>query len=231
MYDTVTILVASADCHWRHQIAEQLKADGHRVLEALSDSSTRKLLAHDPHVLLLSELDAPAQSTQLLRALRADELDAPAVLPVLTFGATDLVVELRAYELGSDHHLPGACDYVLLRAVLAAVLRRCATPARRSAVLRIGPLSLDPAARRVELDGELIELPAREYELLRVLASDPTRVWRKDELLMQVWGHGDYSRTRTLDSHACRLRKALRRDAGRTFVQNIWGVGYRLTDS
>jgi DNA-binding response OmpR family regulator len=75
-----------------------------------------------------------------------------------------------------------------------------------------------------------IELPSREYELLRVLATDPHRVFTRSELLETVWGLGDWARTRTLDSHASRLRRKLN-DHGGDWVRNVWGVGYRLTDS
>ena len=64
---------------------------------------------------------------------------------------------------------------------------------------------------------------------MRMLASAPTRVFTKDELLRDVWGFRAAGSTRTLDSHACRLRQKLRED-GDEFVVNVWGVGYRLVD-
>ena len=77
--------------------------------------------------------------------------------------------------------------------------------------------------------GERVELAAKEFALLRTLASSPTRVFTKEELLRDVWGFRSLGSTRTLDSHACRLRAKLRVH-GDEFVVNVWGVGYRLVD-
>ena len=80
------------------------------------------------------------------------------------------------------------------------------------------------------LRGERIELSQKEFSLLRTLASQPTKVWTKEELLRTVWGFRSPGATRTLDSHACRLRQKLGTQGDR-FVINMWGVGYRLVDA
>jgi hypothetical protein len=74
-----------------------------------------------------------------------------------------------------------------------------------------------------------VELSQKEFALLRALAAAPTRVFTKEELLRDVWGFRSMGATRTLDSHACRLRQKLG-TAGDKFVVNVWGVGYRLVD-
>ena len=79
------------------------------------------------------------------------------------------------------------------------------------------------------LSGEPVELSKKEYALLRALAADPTRVFTREELLRGVWGFRSLGHTRTLDSHAFRLRHKLSRSGDR-FVVNVWGVGYRLVD-
>ena len=80
------------------------------------------------------------------------------------------------------------------------------------------------------LDGRKVELSAKEFALLRTLAAEPTRVFTKEELLRDVWGFKLMGSTRTLDSHASRLRRKLAASAGRRWIVNVWGVGYRLTD-
>jgi DNA-binding response OmpR family regulator len=95
--------------------------------------------------------------------------------------------------------------------------------------LRVGPLEVDPLARRVWLHGEELKLSKKEFALLRALASDPTRVFTREELLRGVWGFRSLGHTRTLDSHASRLRKKLT-GHGERYVVNVWGVGYRLVD-
>lgn len=119
-------------------------------------------------------------------------------------------------------------SYPELRARIRAVLGR----ARRqpgSSRLRVGPLEIDPLTRRVELGGQPLHLSKKEFALLRTLAEDPTRVYTREELLRGVWGFKSLGATRTLDSHASRLRKKLA-PAGGGFVVNVWGVGYRLID-
>jgi DNA-binding response OmpR family regulator len=92
-----------------------------------------------------------------------------------------------------------------------------------------GPIVLDARTRRVELHGRRIELAQKEFELLRELAREPERVFTKEELLRTVWGYRSAARTRTLDSHASRLRRKFRAvDAELALVVNVWGVGYRL---
>ena len=88
---------------------------------------------------------------------------------------------------------------------------------------RVGEILIDPARRRVQVADRRIELSNKEFSLLRALAADPTRVFSKEELLRDVWGYRSLGRTRTLDSHASRLRRKLDPDQGR-FVVNCWGV-------
>jgi len=109
---------------------------------------------------------------------------------------------------------------------VAALLRR--TGERRgSGCLRIGELTIDPVSREVRLRGDRVALSGKEFALLQHLAAEPARVFAKSELLRDVWGFRAPGATRTLDSHACRLRRKL----GGTYVINVWGVGYRLIDA
>ncbi|HEX2233793.1 MAG TPA: winged helix-turn-helix domain-containing protein, partial [Thermoleophilaceae bacterium] len=96
--------------------------------------------------------------------------------------------------------------------------------------MRVGDLTLDPLTRTVELAGEPVYLAAKEFALLQALAENPTRVYGKQELLRDVWGYLSMGNTRTLDAHACRLRKKLR-PSSRPWVVNVRGVGYKLTEA
>jgi DNA-binding response OmpR family regulator len=87
----------------------------------------------------------------------------------------------------------------------------------------------DPDLPILVLSGRAGELSKKEFALLRALSGDPTRVFTREELLRGVWGFRSMGMTRTLDSHASRLRKKLARD-GDKFIVNVWGVGYRLLD-
>jgi DNA-binding response OmpR family regulator len=132
---------------------------------------------------------------------------------------------VEAITIGSNNFLVNAkpFHYPELAARIAAVLRR-ATGRRERGVVQVGELRIDPLAREV-----VLELSSKEFALLRTLAEEPTRVFTKEELLRDVWGFKLMGSTRTLDSHASRLRRKLM-PSGRRWIVNVWGVGYRLTD-
>jgi DNA-binding response OmpR family regulator len=94
--------------------------------------------------------------------------------------------------------------------------------------LRVGELALYPTTRSVRVGDRPIELSAKEFALLHALARQPTRVFSKAELLRDVWGYLSQGATRTVDAHACRLRKKL---GGRRWIVSVRGVGYRLVEA
>jgi DNA-binding response OmpR family regulator len=157
------------------------------------------------------------------RALHGD-------VPVIVLGGpgSDSVDLVRALERGCDDFLAKPFDYEELLARIRAVLRRT-TPSGHE-TRRAGPITADLATRCVTVDGTLVRLAGKEYELLLKLMTDPTRVFTKEQLLREVWGFRSLGRTRTLDSHASRLRRKLSATGSGAFVVNVWGVGYRLLE-
>ena len=135
---------------------------------------------------------------------------------------------LRGFDRGCDDYVAKPFSYPELKARISALLRR-AQRRPTLARLRVGPLELDPLGRQVWLHGEEIQLSKKEFALLRALAAEPTRVFTREELLRGVWGYQSIGTTRTLDSHAARLRRKLR-SRGDGLIVNVWGVGYRLVD-
>ena len=114
---------------------------------------------------------------------------------------------------------------------MEAVLRRLRA-GRCDDIVKAAGINLDMTTREVLVAGEPVELSTKEFLLLAELAREPRRVFRKQELLETVWGFRSAGSTRTLDSHASRLRKKLRTAcAERAYVSNVWGVGYRLVGS
>jgi DNA-binding response OmpR family regulator len=151
-------------------------------------------------------------------------------LPVIVLsGRTADADRVRSFARGADDHLNKPFLYQELLARVRAVLRR-AEGRRRQGLLRVGELTVDPSTRAVRLAGKKVELAAKEFALLHALAEEPTRVYGKNELLRDVWGFQSLGRTRTLDAHACRLRKKLS-PSPRPWVVNVRGVGYKLTEA
>jgi DNA-binding response OmpR family regulator len=149
-------------------------------------------------------------------------------IPVIVLGPpeSDTVDRVRAFERGCDDFLARPFDYEELLARIRAVLRRVAPPEHELAVA--GPIRVDLATRTVTVDRRVVRLAGKEYELLLKLMTDPDRVFTKEQLLREVWGFITLGRTRTLDSHASRLRRKLQAAGEGPFVLNVWGVGYRL---
>ena len=117
-------------------------------------------------------------------------------------------------------------SYAELRASIEGVLRRTQTRQPRQ-IIAAGDLRTNLHDRSVTVAGYLVSLSNTEYRLLCTLGSEPTRVFTKAELLKAVWGHSTSSRTRTLDTHAHRLRQKLA-SAGHPLVITVWGAGLQL---
>jgi len=151
-------------------------------------------------------------------------------VPVIVLGEpeSDVVDRVRALDRGCDDFLARPFVYEELLARIRAVLRRTASPGHET--MHAGPITADLATRRVAVDGITVALAGKEYELLLKLMTDPTRVFTKEQLLREVWGFRSLGRTRTLDSHASRLRRKLSAVVAGPFVLNVWGVGYSLLD-
>jgi DNA-binding response OmpR family regulator len=149
--------------------------------------------------------------------------------PVIVLGReeADAVDRIHAFRRGCDDYVIQPFEYQELVERIRAVLRR-AKP-RDAGVVEAPPVRVDTRTRDVRVDGRRVQLSQKEYELLLRLAREPERVFTKAELLRDVWGYRVPARTRTLDSHASRLRRKLR-EAGspEELVENVWGVGYRL---
>jgi DNA-binding response OmpR family regulator len=231
--DVSTILVVEDDDATRTFLADNLTADGYDLLVADTVRDGARLLESKFPDLAVVDVGLPDGSgLELVRLVReADGLvsrvDPMTPLLVLSGHASD-VDRLRGFEKGADDYVPKPFGYPELRARVAALLRR-AQGRRGRGRLRIGPLEVDPGAREVRLHGERVELSQKEFALLRMLASDATHVFTKEELLRAVWGYRTLGTTRTLDSHACRLRAKLSAH-GERWIVNVWGVGYRLVD-
>jgi DNA-binding response OmpR family regulator len=170
-----------------------------------------------PDLVLLSDADA-------LQSCLARHGDVPVI--ILGGPESDAVDRVRALEGGCDDFLARPFHYEELLARIRAVLRRT-SPAGHE-LLCAGPVTADVATRTVRVDGKAVALAGKEYELLLKLMTDPTRVFTKEDLLRDVWGFRSLGRTRTLDSHASRLRRKLGAAAPGVFVINVWGVGYSL---
>lgn len=240
-----TILLACEADAERAFLYDNLAADGYEVLVAANRAEATRELWRRPHLVLahlhgettLSLLDAVRGSAGL-----ASQVDPDVPFVALVASASELQ-RVRYLERRCDDVLEKPVAYTELRARVALRLwraygddRRADEPCwlregrRRTAdgVLRAGALQIDLNARTVTVGERPVSASKTEFALLTVLAGEPERAFTRAELLRQVWGLGAEARTRTLDSHAGRLRRKLSAAGAPGLVQNLWGVGYRL---
>jgi DNA-binding response OmpR family regulator len=228
-----TLLLLEDDAQLRTFLADNLAADGYKVHTAETVRDAVRILEYKQPDLAVLDVGLPDGSgLDLIRRVReadgvASRLD-PGIPLVVLSGRAGELDRVRGLERGADDYVTKPFSYPEFRERLRAILRRTN---RRPAMgrLRVGELEVDPTSREVTLRGTRVALSGKEFALLRALATEPVRVFTKDELLRDVWGFKSRGNTRTLDSHACRLRHKLGFDGDR-FVLNVWGVGYRLVD-
>jgi DNA-binding response OmpR family regulator len=225
--ELATVVVCEDDDPTRELLCDHLTADRYRALPAPSASDALRLCGYNHPDLMVLDLALPdAAGIDVLREIRSagDRFD-PDLPVVILSGRTSEADRLRGFEAGADDYLAKPFHYPELLARIAAVLRR--RNGHRAGPVQIGELTIDPVTRRVTVGEREVRLANKEFALLRALASEPHRVFTKQELLRDVWGFRAEGRTRTLDSHASRLRRKLDPDGAR-YVFNCWGVGYRL---
>ncbi len=214
---TSALLLAEPETATRGFLERHLRQDGFDVVEA-GDGEALELAERSRLDLVLA---SDSLALELCRRVGN--------VPVIVIGRpdSDAVDRVRAFAGGCDDYLARPFHYEELLARIRAVLRRVSPPERDR--LEVGDLTIDRAARRVLVRDIPVILAAKEYDLLVKLAGDPVRVFTKEELLREVWGFRSLGRTRTLDSHASRLRRKLSAADG-DFVRNVWGVGYSLVN-
>ncbi len=225
-----TILVVEEDDVIRTFLADQLTADGYTVYETADLQRAIGLCASAlPDMALVDVNGGSGRSfAATVRAGTGRGVD-PRLALILLGSVPGELDAVRAFDAGADDYVLKPFSYTELRARVKALLARVEMHSRSTPVIAVGDLRIDIAQRQVTVRGRQVHVSRKEFALLRILASEPTRVFTKSELLRTIWGHRSTGSTRTLDSHACRLRHKLGAHGDR-YVINVWGVGYRLAD-
>jgi two-component system, OmpR family, KDP operon response regulator KdpE len=219
-----SILAIEDDPSIRAALERGLVERGHTVQTAGTGiAGLEAVLGEHPDVVLL-DLGLPdVDGITVIGMIRA----ASSVPIIVLTAVDDDPTMVRALDSGADDYVVKPFHYQELRARIGAVLRRGAGSGEGPC--RAGEIVVDPVRRKVWVGEREVALSNKEFALLRVLIGDPSRVFSKRELLEAVWGYRAPARTRTLDSHASRLRRKLDPEHGR-YVVNAWGFGYRLVD-
>ena len=200
-------------------------ADGH---EGLRLATTR-----DWAVICLDLRLPGPDGLEICRAVRRERAYQPILMLTSKSAELDRVLGL---ETGADDYLTKPFSVLELVARVRAILRRVDNLRKapgdepHSAAITAGGITIDPTRREVILDGQNVDLTAREFDLLEHFAKNPGRVFRRADLLDKVWGYGHEGYEHTVNSHINRLRAKIERDPAKPeMIVTVWGVGYKFS--
>lgn len=222
-----TILLVEDEAALADGVARGLRAEGFEV-EVAYDGLTGldRARGDDIDVVVLDIMLPGMNGYRVCRALREEGVGTPILMLTAKSGEYD---EAEALDTGADDFLSKPFSFVVLVARIRALLRRSADG--RAQPLVLGDLVLDPLARTCQRGDTDISLTTREYELLEALMRKPGQVVAKQELLEYVWGQGFEGDPNVVEVYVGYLRRKIDRPFGRSDIETVRGVGYRISDS
>ncbi len=228
--EMASLLIVEDDDTIRETIREALFIEGFEV-SACADGQTALELIQQrkdtPYALVVLDLMLPGMNgLELCRRLRA----AGDQTPILVVSARDDEMDrVLGLEVGADDYLGKPFGMRELVARARALMRRSYTQAAPAQVLTQGNLRLYPEECRVTRDGQEVNLSPKEYRLLELFMQNPRRVWSRDKLLEQIWGHDYFGDSKTVDVHIRWLREKLEENpSDPAYLQTVRGFGYRF---
>jgi DNA-binding response OmpR family regulator len=221
--ETVVVLVED-DPNIADLVDLYLRQAGYRVYQAANGERGLELIEQRQPSIVILDIGLPGELDGLDVCRRVRESNQAAVL-MLT-ARDDEVDRVLGLEMGADDYLTKPFSPRELVARVKAILRRVDGPPREGpSVIRLGPIEVDIGRREARVDGKVVPLAAREFELLQYFAENPGLALSRRQLLDGVWGHDWVGDERTVDVHVRQLRKKL---GDGLELATVWGVGYRL---
>jgi two-component system response regulator ResD len=222
------ILVVDDEPNIREVVGLYLRRDGHDVVSAGDGEQALRVFGErEPDLVVLDLMLPRISGLEVCRRMRAQRR-----VPLIMLTARGEEEErVAGLSLGADDYVVKPFSPRELAARVAAVLRRAEEPPRREnlAALSFEGLRIDPNAREVLAQGGPVALTAREFDLLYEMASNPGRVYTRDQLMETVWGYTFSADTSTVTVHVRRLREKVETDpANPRHLQTVWGVGYKF---
>jgi two-component system response regulator ResD len=222
------ILVVDDEPNIREVVGLYLRRDGHDVVSAGDGEQALRVFGErEPDLVVLDLMLPRISGLEVCRRMRAERR-----VPLIMLTARGEEEErVAGLSLGADDYVVKPFSPRKLAARVAAVLRRAEEPPRREnlAALSFEGLRIDPNAREVLAQGGPVALTAREFDLLYEMASNPGRVYTRDQLMETVWGYTFSADTSTVTVHVRRLREKVEPDpANPRHLQTVWGVGYKF---
>jgi DNA-binding response OmpR family regulator len=220
------ILIVDDEPEMVRGLEDNLRFEGYQTLSATNGADGLSLaLQEGPDLVLLDIMMPQLSGWDVLRGLRAKQLDIPVIMLTARGEEVDRVLGL---ELGADDYVTKPFSLRELLARVRAVLRRPG-PRQRMETFAFGEVRLHVRPRQVFRAGHEVRLTRKEFELLRYFVEHPGEVITRDRLLDEVWGYEQFPTTRTVDTHVLRLRQKLERDPERpVHFLTVHAQGYRF---
>ncbi|WP_312644093.1 response regulator transcription factor [Hydrogenoanaerobacterium sp.] len=221
------ILVADDDKNICELLRLYLEKEGYTVVLANDgEEALAKFGAESPDILLLDVMMPKLDGWQVCREIRKKS-ELPIIMVTAKGETFDKVLGL---ELGADDYVVKPFDAKEIVARIKAVMRRTGKTAAESNVKEVSfdKLVVNMTKYELKVDGKVVDTPPKELELLFHLASNPNRVYTRDQLLDEVWGFEYYGDSRTVDVHVKRLREKLEGVSDKWALKTVWGVGYKF---
>jgi len=221
------ILVADDDKNIAELLRLYLEKEGYAVVMAFDgEEALMKFGPENPDLVLLDIMMPKLDGWQVLREIRKKS-NCPIIMLTAKGETFDKVLGL---ELGADDYVVKPFDSKEIVARIKAVLRRTgkANDLSDNKEVSYDKLVVNMTKYELKVDGKVVDTPPKELELLYHLASNPNRVYTRDQLLDEVWGFEYYGDSRTVDVHIKRLREKLEGVSDKWTLKTVWGVGYKF---
>lgn len=232
-----TILTVDDEIHILELLRYNLETSGYNVLQAESGEDALQILQEEKQIdavildLMLPQMDG----LEVLRRIRTDE--ALQKMPVIMLTAKgEEFDKVLGLEMGADDYLSKPFSIRELQARVKAILRRTEeasplTSAMKKDTISTHGLEIGLESKTVTKNGQEIEMSLKEFEVLRLLAENPGRVFSRDVLLEQIWGYEYVGETRTVDVHIRHIRKKIEEDdSNPVFIKTVRGYGYKFRE-
>ena len=217
-----SILLVEDDENLGASLEAHLKTNRYGVWWAKSIEQAKSIFTTKEVNLIILDWTLPdGQGVDWIKTIRNDK---PTVPVIMLTARTELIDKILGLETGADDYMTKPFEVRELMARIRVQLRTHPIESTLRTYIKLGGLTINLETREVQWKSQLRELTKMEYELLRLLADAPNRVFSREEILNKVWGYENYPSTRTVDTHILQLRQKFTD----TLIETIRGIGYRL---
>jgi two-component system alkaline phosphatase synthesis response regulator PhoP len=219
----IRILIVSENTDFGSSLSESVVPHGFACSVASYQEAMSQAAEKSPELLVIELTDSNSDSPawEIISELKKEKS-----LPVIAMAPAKVLIDIDS-QLDVDDFITAPYDTLELALRAKRLLNR-GSGSESSELIRSGSLVIDPVSCEVAMDGKIIDLTFKEYEMLKLLAGSPGRVYTRQDLLNKVWGYDYFGGDRTVDVHIRRLRSKIE-DAHHTFVETVRNIGYRFT--